>query len=255
VHAVVVPATPLLAPALAGSGRGVAAAAEAVRGAARDAVAGLVSELRAAGGGAGWTVVCIGTGATTGPHPTGSWGTLAGFGVLVEAPAGHDGRPPGLPPSLTVGAWLLDRAGCPAEALVLHEVDRDASPSAALAVGRDLEGVAREGGGAVGWLVVGDGSTTRGPRAPGGHDPRGERFDAQVAAALAAGDAAALAALDPATAATVGAAGRSAWQVLAGAALLRAGSTRAAAAPLRARLLLDEAPFGVGYLVARWSPA
>lgn len=256
-HAVVVPATPLLAPPMAGHGRGAARAAEPVRRAAGDAVAELVSDLRAMGGPAG-TVVCVGAGSAASRHPTGSWGTLAGLGVAVEAPAGYDGRPPSLPPSLTVGARLLEQAGCPTDALLLQEVDRDASPSATLDLGRDLEEGTRARGGVVGWLVVGDGSTTRSTSAPGGHDARGELFDAQVAVGLATGDPPALAALDPSIAATAGAAGRSGWQVLAGAAFPQAGSTRAAAAtppPLHARLLFDEAPFGVGDLIARWSPA
>ncbi|MHB1594799.1 MAG: hypothetical protein ACYCU3_11530, partial [Streptosporangiaceae bacterium] len=64
--------------------------------------------------------------------------------------------------------------------------------------------------------------------------------------ALGAADARALAAIDPAAADEVGAAGRVAWQVLAGAAL-------AGPVPVRGRLRYAGAPLDVGYAVASWS--
>ena len=47
-------------------------------------------------------------------------------------------------------------------------------------------------------LVIGDGSATRTPKAPGSYDPAGEAFDATVTAALHSGDPTRLAALDAA---------------------------------------------------------
>ncbi|MDX6434458.1 MAG: hypothetical protein QOE54_6824, partial [Streptosporangiaceae bacterium] len=71
-----------------------------------------------------------------------------------------------------------------------------------------------------------------------------EPYDAVVGGAFAAADAAVLAGLDPVSSRELLAAGRAAWQVLAGA----TGRTR-----LRGTLLADEAPYGVGYLVASWT--
>jgi hypothetical protein len=65
-----------------------------------------------------------------------------------------------------------------------------------------------------------------------------------VAHALGKADAAALAALDPDLSRELQVAGRAAWQVLAGA---------AGGDGFSAGLLADEAPYGVGYLVAAWS--
>ena len=64
-----------------------------------------------------------------------------------------------------------------------------------------------------------------------------------MAEALAKADVGALARLDPGPAAELAAAGRAPWQVLAGA----AGDGEFTGA-----LLADEAPYGVGYLVASW---
>ncbi|MDV9200357.1 hypothetical protein R6M67_34780, partial [Streptomyces sp. Wh19] len=59
-----------------------------------------------------------------------------------------------------------------------------------------------------------------------------------------AADPDALIALDEALAYELKAAGRAPWQVLAGA---------AQGAGLAGRLLYEDAPYGVGYLVAAWS--
>ncbi len=95
----------------------------------------------------------------------------------------------------------------------------------------------------VGLLVVGDGSARRTEKAPGHLDPRAAGFDAHVSAALAAGDPVALAALDGSLGAELLAAGVEAWQA---AAVLSPG-------PWHGSLLLDDAPFGVGYFVATWT--
>jgi hypothetical protein len=67
-----------------------------------------------------------------------------------------------------------------------------------------------------------------------------------VAAALATGDAAALAALDLTDAERLLAAGAPTWQAMGEALTGRRVS---------GRLHLDTAPFGVGYLVADWAAA
>ena len=89
---------------------------------------------------------------------------------------------------------------------------------------------------------MGDGSARRSASAPGYLDERAAPFDAAVEQAVRDGDLPALAALDPDLARDLLAAGRPAWQVLAGA--LPAAAPDAAAAdarsstptPLRRRL-------------------
>jgi hypothetical protein len=93
---------------------------------------------------------------------------------------------------------------------------------------------------------MGDGSARRTLKAPGYLDDAAGPFDAAVAAALAAGDAAALARLDLAEGERLLAAGAPSWRAV-GAAL--SGRT------FTARLHYDDAPFGVGYLVADWVAA
>lgn len=85
----------------------------------------------------------------------------------------------------------------------------------------------------VGLLLLADGSRTRGPRAPGGQDPRGEVVDAELVLALQQGRAA-----DVPDAAAVGATAAQAVRLLAGA---PGGPTA---------LLHQDAPLGVCYLVA-----
>lgn len=91
------------------------------------------------------------------------------------------------------------------------------------------------------YLVVGDGTAKRTLKAPGHLDPRAEAFDAEVVAAVAAGDAARLGALDAALAGELWVQGLDAWHAVAG-----------LAGPWRAEVLYADAPYGVGYLVAVW---
>jgi aromatic ring-opening dioxygenase LigB subunit len=93
-------------------------------------------------------------------------------------------------------------------------------------------------------LVMGDGSACRTVKAPGYLDERAADFDAAAARALGSADVAALSALDESLAYELKAAGRAPWQVLAGA---------AEGAGLGGRLLYEDAPYGVGYVVAAWS--
>jgi hypothetical protein len=199
-----------------------------------------------------------------GPHPEGTRGSFSGFGVDLDVCLGRpdagdanrdtdgaganrdtDGAGPGspereLPPSLAVAAWLLERTGwsdAPVEGLGVGEP---------LEAERCVETGAQIGGraGRVALLVMGDASACRTLKAPGYLDERAEAFDAEVARALGAADVAALKALDIDLAYELKAAGRAPWQVLAGA---------AEGAGLGGALLYDDAPYGVGYLVAAWS--
>jgi len=96
-----------------------------------------------------------------------------------------------------------------------------------------------------GLLVVGDGTAKRTEKAPGHFDPRAEAFDLAVESALAAGDPAALLALDEALAEDLLVGGLAAWRAVARA---LQGSR------WDGRVLLAQAPYGVGYVVASWTP-
>ncbi|HET6394684.1 MAG TPA: hypothetical protein VFG13_17795, partial [Blastococcus sp.] len=100
--------------------------------------------------------------------------------------------------------------------------------------------------GPVAVLGMGDGSARRSVKAPGYLDDGAGPFDAAIARALESGDAAALAALDHADGERLLAAGVPVW---------RAVGAAVAGRPITARLHLDTAPFGVGYLVASWVAA
>jgi hypothetical protein len=107
----------------------------------------------------------------------------------------------------------------------------------------DLSSTLAELPASVGVLAMGDGSARRTEKAPGHLDPAAAGFDAAVATALATGDPGALAALDPVEGARLLAAGVPVWRSV-GAAL--------DGRPVVAQLRYDDAPFGVGYLVAEW---
>lgn len=156
-------------------------------------------------------------------------GTLAGFGpptAPVPPPAGTPAADGSWPHEL---AEALLTAHLPRVPPREHrEADDVAGPA-----GPELVSALHRGGGRAGILLLADGSRTRGPRAPGGHDPRGDGVDAELVAALREGRAA-----DVPDAAAVGATAAAAVALLA---VAPGGPTR---------LLHSEAPLGVCYLVA-----
>ncbi|MDT0266169.1 class III extradiol dioxygenase subunit B-like domain-containing protein [Streptomyces sp. DSM 44915] len=233
VAAAVCPCPPLLIPEVAA---GAAAELDAARAACFDAVAVLAAARPD-------RLLLVGAAdpAESGGYPAGSRGSLRGFGVALDVTLGR-GEPTerALPPSLTVGAWLLERTRWQAAEVAALALAEAADPTDCLAGGRAL---AKEDG-RLALLVLGDGSACRSAKAPGAFDDRAEPFDQAVATALATADTGALAGLDPVLARQLHAAGRPGWQLLAGA---------AEGGDLAGRLLYDEAPYGVGYLVASWS--
>lgn len=196
-------------------------------------------------------IAVVGGAAEAAEFDSGAAGSLAGYGVGWRTGAGEAV----LPLSLTIGRWLLERAGLlPAESTTaaaaaaaagaaqvrLYAVASGAPTAACLRRGAEIAARARR----VALLAMGDGPACLSPQAPGYFDARAEPYDTGVAAALAAADAAGLARLDPGVSADLLVAGRAAWQVLAGA---------AGASPFRGHLHCAAAPYGVSYLVASWT--
>ncbi|MEO6606596.1 MAG: hypothetical protein ABIN55_13415 [Aeromicrobium sp.] len=169
-------------------------------------------------------VVVIGSGSLAEDLDESAGGTFADFGVDLHV-GGHTDE---LPLSLTVGAWLLARAGW-----VGPRTYSTGTP--------DTEG-------RVVLLVMADGSAKRTTESPGYFDERAIAFDDGIAAALAAGDANALASLDLGLAAELWAAGAPALKTLGRLALSQTKKD----ATIFAQLRENVAPFGVGYWVADW---
>jgi hypothetical protein len=216
------PSPPLLLPAV--EGRAVAETV-ALRRACAEAVAAMLAARPE-------VVVVVGDGGPPGVRfGPGDGGELRGFGVDVVLPFDGPVQPGGrrLPLAHTVGAWLLHRAGFPGMRIGV-------SPADVHQLLRDLPGP-------VGVLAMGDGSARRSVKAPGYLDASAGAFDTAVASALTTGDADALAALDPEEGRRLLAAGVPTWRAL---------GTALAGRDVTARLHYDDAPFGVGYLVADW---
>lgn len=215
------PHPPLLVPDVA---QGAAPELAELRAACRTAIRRVMTH--------GVQPLVIGAGPRDAVHGPTARGSLAGYGVPVEIPLGSDG--PGaveLPLSLTIGAWLLrDALGPECGAVGLQVCRGELDPPVDDAP--------------VALLVMGDGSARRSTAAPGYLDERAARFDAAVADALKSGDASALG-TDAGLGAELLAAGVPAWR--AAGELLEAGSWDA-------ELLYDDAPYGVGYFVAVWTP-
>jgi len=226
IHAIAFcPHPPVLHPEVA---QGAADELENLRAACDDAV-GFLLDARLA------EVVVLGAGSGAREHSGEAVGTFAGFGVDVRV--GGSGEPT-LPLSLTVGAWLLNRAGWGGARRYVEIPEGPGESAAPLHLP-----------GRCALLVMGDGSARRSVQAPGYLDERAAWFDAAVARALADGDPAALASTvsDP-VGAELMAAGLAPWRVAAATAAREWDG-----APIDARLLADEAPYGVGYLVALWT--
>ncbi|MBB5129341.1 class III extradiol dioxygenase subunit B-like domain-containing protein [Streptomyces griseoloalbus] len=236
VAAAVCPCPPLLVPEVAA---GAAPELDTARAACTDAL-GVLAAARPD------LLVVVGPADGTGPesYPEGTEGSFRGFGVDLGVRLGPDkGTPTGrrLPHGLAVGAWLLGRTGwadAPVEGRAVGEplaVERCTEEGEIIATRAER----------VAMLVMGDASACRTLKAPGYLDERAAPFDAEIARALGAADTGALRALDTGLARELKVSGRAPWQVLAGAA---AGNTA-----LEGALLYEDAPYGVGYIVATWS--
>ncbi len=199
-------------------------------------------------------IVVVGGATQTAPYPPQATGSLREFGIPFTV--GEDPqRPPVLPLSLTIGRWLLSSGPLSSgpfssgpfssgrvQAWTLWGIDTAAPPAECLDLGEKLAALAPR----VALLAMGDGPGRRARGVPGAGDPAADRYDDQVAAALAAASPRALAALDPAADDDLFIAGRAAWQVLAGA---------AGRDDYDAVLSYAAAPFEVSYFVATWHRA
>jgi hypothetical protein len=238
VAAAACPCPPLLLPDLAA---GAASELDAARAACTDAL-GVLAAARPD------LLVVVGPAAEGGAYPEGAQGSFRGFGVDIDvrlgrvkdgeaAPAASD-RP--LPTSLAVAGWLLERTGWSDAPIQALGVEEPLDTERCVDTGRDIAARAER----VALLVMGDASACRTLKAPGYLDERAAPFDASVARALGEADPAALKTLDVELARELKVSGRAPWQVLAGA---------AEGAALTGALLYEDAPYGVGYLVATWS--
>jgi hypothetical protein len=230
VRAAVLPHPPLLVPEL------VVAEVPEVRAVRRSCVAAARALAQAS---RRWIAVAPGSGEVA-PRAA---GTFRGYGVDVRVTLSDDTQgeaDPAMPLPGLIAGWLREQAG--AQGVRIQLVDPGTTSAECEALGARL---AKEADEPVGLLVLGDGSHRHGRRAPGRPDERAEDFEEKVHAALAAADPEALLALDESLARELGAEGRVAWQVLAGAAAGRTWRCE------RSELMV---PFGVGYHVAVWDP-
>lgn len=170
-------------------------------------------------------VVIIGSGSLAVDRDEIAGGTFADFGVDLHV-GGHSTE---LPLSLTVGAWLLARAGW-------------VGPRTYSTGRPDIDG-------RVALLVMADGSAKRTTEAPGYFDERAIAYDSAIAQALEEGDAATLAGLDQELAVELWVAGARPLATLGELVLSRMAKD----ATITARMRANVAPLGVGYWVANWS--
>jgi hypothetical protein len=247
--AAVLPHPPLLVPELAGAAAGELDPLRAACHQALSVVLAAAAPIVVVGGGPVWGV--------PGPSAPGSFRAY-GAEVEVTLPTQADLEPPGLPAparldelplSLAVAAHLLAGVDTPPGRVFAVTVPPTLGPGAAAAIGRVLAAggdPAGSGGGPaggrIGLVAMGDLSACRTERAPGAFRAEAAGFDASVAEALRDGKPERLLDLDPAQTGELLVAGRVPLQVLAGACDGGLG--------LRGRVLYDEAPYGVGYLVA-----
>jgi hypothetical protein len=180
-------------------------------------------------------VIVVGGAAATAGFDGSAAGSLREYGVGFAVGSGD----PVLPLSLTVGSWLLRRAGLAGGPAWFQAVARDTPVADCLRLGAKLARRAPR----VAMLAMGDGPARRAVSIEGAPDPEVERYDAEVAAALDGADPGRLARRAPALDEKLVVAGRAAWQVLAGAAEGRR---------LEGRLRCTVARYEVSYLVASW---
>jgi hypothetical protein len=264
VAAAVLPHPPLLVPELAG---GAAAELDPLRSACRAALSTVLA--------AADLTVLVGDGPVWGVPEPGAPGSFRPYGADVEVelpgPVALDlaGLPEPvrlttLPLSLAVAALLLADLDPAPASLFAATVPASLGPGAAASIGRTLAASAQRHAsdpgagrpGAVGVVAMGDLSACRSERAPGAFRAEAAGFDAAVGEAVRAGEPGRLLDLDPGQAVELLVAGRVPLQVLAGAlgdgveGAARSGARGRPPPAMRGQVLYEDAPYGVGYLVA-----
>ncbi len=142
---------------------------------------------------------------------------------------------------VVVGAALLAGGLINLPTTAVELGDEGASPA-------ELYAAAGSSADRIGVLLIGEGSAARGPDSPAGPQREAADLDGQLGRALADGDPSALSG-----AVSIGRAVADRLMFSAGPGFAALAALTADRAPLLAHLLYDEAPFGVGYLVATWS--
>ncbi len=231
IAAAICPHPPLLIPEVSGRSGPGDAELDRLRTACRQAVAALAAERPD-------LIAVVGGAPRTGEYPPDAAASLADF--ALPFPGGDRVGAPVLPLSLSIGKWLL--APVRESPVTWWGIAADAAAGECLELGEKIAALAPR----VALLAMGDGPGRRARRAPGATDAAADRYDDQVAAALAAPNPGALAALELARDAELFIAGRAAWQVLAGA---------AGQHDFDAALGYAAAPFEVTYFVATWRRA
>ncbi|PSL01072.1 hypothetical protein CLV30_1157 [Haloactinopolyspora alba] len=183
-------------------------------------------------------LVVVGVGPDTADEVTGG-GSLADYGVdrRVALPGAHAGDD-GLPLSLCVAAWLLERDGW-SGSVTGASVAPSAAADDCARLGERLAWRRER----VAMLVMADGSAQRSDEQADADRALARRHDADLVRALESGDPRAILALDDAAAAASRAGGIPPLRVLGGA---------AEDGLFDAEMLYDAAPFGVGYSVVVW---
>ncbi len=169
--------------------------------------------------------------------------SFAGFGRDVVVPALVEGRRNDdvLPTPIMVARYLASRD------LAAHPEHADLWASArwvttrggdATALGDRLRALDTP----VALILVADGATCHGPKAPRAEDVRAQRYDDQTCAALASGQPGQLAQIDRSLGDALGATGQQVWPVL----------VAAAGGDMIGEVAWAGAPYGVGWAVASW---
>ncbi|TSD96064.1 hypothetical protein FOS14_17030 [Skermania sp. ID1734] len=233
IAAALVPSTPLLVPELNGAD---ATDTEPLRAAASAAAAQL---------GPRWTA--IGVGAVNEEIRPDAAGTFAGFGVDVRVRLSAEADKPvdaTLPLPALIAAWLRETSA-PTASVSVQVLAPDLPPQRCADLGAALRRRLDADPRPHGLLVVADGAATLTDKAPRAFHPGAPAYQQRINQALAQGDCAAVADLDPAECTKYGVSGRAAWQFLAG---VFGGSKP------QTEVLYSAAPFGVGYHVGVWRP-
>ena len=169
--------------------------------------------------------------------------SFASFGRDVVVPALVEGQrcDPELPTPLMVARYLASRdiAAHPEHAQLWAAARWITTSGAdATALGEQL----RAEGTRIGLILVADGASCHGPKAPRARDVRAQEYDDGVCAALASGQPGRLAQIDVDLGDELGATGPQVWPVL----------LAAAVSDGIGEVLWAGAPYGVGWAVAAW---